>query len=425
MRIKQDLKRFKEIGESHRMDLEDFIKYGEMNAGNSIKVPIKIINLPEFIYDRYSMGGIGQGEGEVGDPVEVEPGESDEPGEPGEKEGEHGYYDMDPEEFAQELDDKLGLDMEPKGKKVKEITEGAMVEKVRSGPDATIDFEQLYKKGLKRHLALYFDEEYLTEVLKVNGMGIQKTFEWARGQSIPVSKSWIEQAYKSLNESELNTYDSIEDIEKEYRSQPMASDLKNISLRREDKRHKYPEIKKEYEKNAVIIFIRDISGSMTELKRDLVERLFTPLDWYLTGKYDNAEFRYIAHDFNAKEVNRNEFFGIRSGGGTLISSAYEMTEDILDEQYPFSEWNRYVFAAGDGENPQHDTIDNVIPLMEQIDANLHSYTEVKGNTGWGAQHADLVSENIGDQDNVVVTRVDSKDDIMESIEDILSTEGSE
>lgn len=425
--LREDLDRFRDVGEEERQDLSEFIKRGELQSSNSeeIKIPIKVIDLPEFEYDQYSAGGVASGDADVGDPVPVDEEETEgegEEGEPGEEEGEHGHYEMDAEEFAEELDERLGLDLDPKGKKVKEITEGAMVEKVRSGPDATVDFEELFKKGLKRELALYFDEEYLEEVLKVEGMGVEKTFEWARNENIPVSKAWISQACSNIPISERDKYSDIDEIEKEYRQAPKSKDLQSISLRREDKRHKHPEITKEYEKNAVIVFIRDVSGSMGENKRELVERVFTPLDWYLTGKYDNAEFRYIAHDFEANEVQRNKFFGMQSGGGTKISSAYKLTKEILDEEYPWSEWNRYVFAAGDGENHKKDTENNVIPLVEEIEANLHAYIEVGSDTTWMAEHADIVEGEIGDRDNVAVSYVNDREEVMPAIEEILSTE---
>ena len=429
MGLREDLDRFRKVGEEEREDLEEFIKHGQMDSGD-IKIPIKVVDLPEFEYDQFSMGGVGQGEGEVGDPVDVDAeqegeGDGDEAGEEG---GEHGYYEMDPEEFAQELDDRLGLDLDPKGKKVKEITEGAMVEKVRSGPDATVDFEELYKKGLKRKLALFFDEDYLREVMKVEGMGMTAAFEWAREKNIPVSKGWIEQEYFDIPREERTKYDSIDEIEQERRRAPTAKELNSVQLRREDKRHKYPETSKEYEKNAVIVFIRDVSGSMGESKRELVERVFTPLDWYLTGKYDNAEFHYIAHDAEAWEVEREKFFGIQSGGGTRISSAYLLAQEILEENYSWSEWNRYVFAAGDGENWRQDTEEEVIPLMEEIDCNLHGYVQVESDDRYGmssGDHGEMLEEHFGEDSNVAVTYLDNKNDVMDSIETILSTEDSE
>jgi uncharacterized sporulation protein YeaH/YhbH (DUF444 family) len=162
---------------------------------------------------------------------------------------------------------------------------------------------------------------------------------------------------------------------------------------------------------------------MREQKRELVERTFTPLDWYLTGKYDHAEFVYIAHDAEAWEVEREEFFGIRSGGGTKISSAYELARELLEERYPWSEWNRYVFAAGDSENSSNDTTENVIPLMREIPANLHAYVETQpGGTAINATHAEEVERAFDGSDNVAVAYVREPADVVDAIYTVLSTE---
>ncbi|MEF8778052.1 MAG: DUF444 family protein, partial [Natronomonas sp.] len=172
--------------------------------------------------------------------------------------------------------------------------------------------------------------------------------------------------------------------------------------------------------------IRDVSGSMRESKRELVERTFTPLDWYLTGKYDNAEFVYIAHDADAWEVEREDFFGIRSGGGTRISSAYELAEEILEEEYPWSEWNRYVFAAGDSENSSNDTEQRVIPLIEEIPANLHAYVETQpSGNAINATHAEELERHFGTDSNVAVAYVQGAEDVVDAIDTILSTEEDE
>jgi len=161
---------------------------------------------------------------------------------------------------------------------------------------------------------------------------------------------------------------------------------------------------------------------MRQTKRELVERTFTPLDWYLQGKYDNAEFVYIAHDAEAWEVDRESFFGIRSGGGTRISAAYELAKEALEE-YPFSEWNRYVFAAGDSENSGNDTEQRVIPLMEEIDANLHAYVETQpdGPTA-NATHAEELEAHFAGEDDVAVAYVNAAEDVTDAIEYILSTD---
>jgi hypothetical protein len=286
----------------------------------------------------------------------------------------------------------------------------------------------MFKEGLKRKLAMDFDHDYVREALKVDGMGPQEVFEWARDKSINVSKHWVEENYDALDPGERTKWESIEEMEENVTPRTTSQKIKregirHVPFRREDERYRYPEIIEEREKNVVVVNIRDVSGSMREKKRELVERTFTPLDWYLTGKYDNAEFVYIAHDAEAWRVEREDFFGIRSGGGTKISSAYEIAKHVLEDEYPFHEWNRYVFAAGDSENSRNDTEKNVIPLMESIPANLHAYVETQPEgKAINATHAEEVEKHFAETDNVVVSYVNSPGDVMDAIYEILSTE---
>jgi uncharacterized sporulation protein YeaH/YhbH (DUF444 family) len=120
MGLRDDLERFREVGEERRQDLAEFISQGDLapSGQNRIRIPIKIVDLPGFEYDRLDRGGVGQGEADVGDPIDARPGDDgDEDGDAGEEGGEHDYYEMDPEEFARELDERLGLDLEPKGRR--------------------------------------------------------------------------------------------------------------------------------------------------------------------------------------------------------------------------------------------------------------------------------------------------------------------
>jgi uncharacterized protein len=436
MGLREDLERYRAVGERRRQDLAEFIQYGDLGQSlpEEIKIPIKIVSLPEFVYDQRDRGGVGQGQGgtpDVGDPVgepQPQPGDDGEDGDPGEEGADHEYYQMDPEEFAAELDEELGLDLEPKGKKVIEEKEGDFTDVTRTGPTSTLDFETLFKQGLKRKLAMDFDEEYVIEVLKVDGIGPQAAFEWARGEHIPVSQAWLTDAYDSLSPAERTTWSSIEAMEAEVERQSMPDRVRQegidqIPFRREDERYRYPEIIEEQEKNVVVVNIRDVSGSMREKKRELVERTFTPLDWYLTGKYDNAEFVYIAHDADAWRVERDDFFGIRSGGGTKISSAYDLTKAVLEEEYPWSDWNRYVFAAGDSENSSNDTDQSVIPLMESIPANLHAYVETQpSGNAINATHAEEVERHFRGSDGVAVAYVSGPEDVIGAIYTVLSTE---
>ncbi|SHH57334.1 DUF444 family protein [Halobaculum gomorrense] len=443
MGLREDLERFREIGDERRPDLAEFIREGDLSGSShdAVRIPVKLVDLPSFEYDRRDMGGVGQGDGgtpEPGQPVDVpgDPGdadgEGDEEGDPGEEGGEHGYYEMDPEEFARELDEELGLDLEPKGKRVVEEVEGDFTELTRAGPNSTLDFEQLFKRGLKRKLATDFDEAYVREACRVAGADARDVFEFCRAENVLVSLAWVREAMNDIAEEgvSLDEYASFDEFAERVERDPVSArirrdGLRDVPFRREDERYRQPEVIEKKQKNVVVVNIRDVSGSMRKTKRELVERTFTPLDWYLTGKYDEAEFRYVAHDADAWEVERGEFFGIRSGGGTRISSAYELAAEILEE-YPFSDWNRYVFAAGDSENSSNDTVENVVPLMREIPANLHAYVETQpgGNT-INATHAEEIERELADRDDVVVARVGGPEDVTDAIRTILSTEGTE
>jgi len=443
MGLRDDIKRYKEVGDEKRPDLEDFIKEGDMSPSDedTVRLPFKIIQLPGFEYEESSKGGIGQAqdgqEVEEGDVVEVPEESSDEDGEEGDEEGEDGdpgedgdkqdeYYDLDPEEFAEELDEELGLNLEPKkSNKVKEEKEGAFVERVQTGPSSTLDLDYLFKQGLKREMAVQFDENFALECLKTKNVGPQKAFEYLRDNNVVVSKAWLDDAYDDIPSNERTKWDSLEEFEENVEREEVQqlireNGVQDITFRPEDERYKYPETIEEKQSQVVVINIRDVSGSMREEKRDLVQRVMAPMDWYLQGKYDQAVFFYVAHNNQAWTVEQADFFRVKSGGGTRISSAYDLSKEILTE-FPFENWNRYVFAAGDGENSQNDTEDNVIPMLKSIDANMHAYIETNPKqNNRQAIHADELEDEFGeDSDEVVVTRVNSEDDVIPAIKKIL------
>jgi uncharacterized sporulation protein YeaH/YhbH (DUF444 family) len=440
MGLREDLERFREVGERRREDLTEFIRYGDLGGSDAdtVRVPIKVVDLPEFEYDPHDAGGVGQGEDgtpDVGDPVgQPRPGDDgddgEEDGDPGDEPGDHEYYEMDPEEFAEELDEELGLDLDPKGKEVVEEVEGDFTELTRAGPNSTLDFERLFKQGLKRKLATDFDEEFVREAMRVAGATPDEVFRWCRERNVLVSRAWVDDQWDEIPDEERGRWESFEEmaenVERTTTLERIRRDgLETVPFRREDERYRHPEVIEKREKNVVVVNIRDVSGSMRERKRELVERTFTPLDWYLTGKYDRAEFVYIAHDAEAWEVDREDFFGIRSGGGTRISAAYELAAEVLEERYPWAEWNRYVFAAGDSENSSNDTRENVVPLMESLPANLHAYVETQpGGTAINATHAEEVERAFADRDDVAVAYVSDPADVTDAIYHILSTEES-
>lgn len=435
MGLRDDVERFREIGEERRQDLSSYIEEGDLSPSDTVRVPIKIVDLPEFVYDKQDRGGVGTTDGELpdeGQPVDVDSdGDGDgEPGEPGDGSGEHPYYEMDPEEFARELDDELGLDLDPKGKQVETEVESSLTQMSRQGPSSTLDVDRLFRRGLQRKLAFSFDEDYVREALKVAGADADAVFRWARDQQIPVGLDWIEAAAASIPDEERDRYESWDAFESEVEQTPVSAQIRRegvdqIPIRSEDERYRYPEIETETEHNVVVVNIRDVSGSMGATKRELVTRTFVPMDWYLQGTYDRAEFLYIAHDSEAWQVDREEFFTMQSSGGTRVSSAYELAADLL-EDYPYNSWNRFVFAAGDGENPPDDTTDGVIPIMEEMDTNMQAYTEVRP-TGQSRlrrlqKHAQLLRDHFSETSDVVTVTLNDADDVVPAIRQILGDE---
>ena len=56
----------------------------------------------------------------------------------------------------------------------------------------------------------------------------------------------------------------------------------------------------------------------------------------------------------AYEVSEDQFFSRGSSGGTIVSSALEMVDNIIEKRYHPSSWNVYMFQCSDGDNWKSD-----------------------------------------------------------------------
>ena len=101
--------------------------------------------------------------------------------------------------------------------------------------------------------------------------------------------------------------------------------------------------------------LMDISGSMDEARKDLSKRFFILLYLFLTRHYEKIDLVFIRHHTQAQEVNEDDFFHARETGGTVVSSALVLMEEIIRERYSPSEWNIYGAQASDGDNWHHDS----------------------------------------------------------------------
>ncbi|MFM7505394.1 MAG: YeaH/YhbH family protein [Rubrivivax sp.] len=106
---------------------------------------------------------------------------------------------------------------------------------------------------------------------------------------------------------------------------------------------------------AVMFCLMDVSGSMDEGRKDLSKRFFILLYLFLTRHYEKIELVFIRHHTQAQEVDEQNFFHARETGGTVVSSALVLMEEIVRARYSPSEWNIYGAQASDGDNWHHDS----------------------------------------------------------------------
>jgi uncharacterized sporulation protein YeaH/YhbH (DUF444 family) len=106
---------------------------------------------------------------------------------------------------------------------------------------------------------------------------------------------------------------------------------------------------------AVMFCLMDVSGSMDEARKDLAKRFFILLYLFLTRHYEKIDLVFIRHHTQAAEVGEQEFFHATETGGTVVSSALVLMEEIIRARYPSGEWNIYGAQASDGDNWHHDS----------------------------------------------------------------------
>ena len=106
---------------------------------------------------------------------------------------------------------------------------------------------------------------------------------------------------------------------------------------------------------AVMFCLMDVSGSMDESRKDLAKRFFILLYLFLTRHYEKIDLIFIRHHTQAQEVDEQNFFHATETGGTVVSSALVLMEEIIRARYPSSEWNIYGAQASDGDNWHHDS----------------------------------------------------------------------
>jgi hypothetical protein len=162
---------------------------------------------------------------------------------------------------------------------------------------------------------------------------------------------------------------------------------------------------------AVMFCLMDVSGSMTQERKDLAKRFFILLYLFLQRNYERIEVVFIRHHTVAMEVDEQEFFHSRETGGTVVSSALTLMSQVVRARYPVHAWNIYAAQASDGDNWPDDSpgcreiiVNELLPLLQ-----YYAYVEITPSSHqrlW--QEYERISEA---SPNFAMRQIDSAADI--------------
>ena len=362
MKIDADHQRFRKIVRGKiRDDLRKFLTRGELlgrEGKRYISIPVHGIETPSFRYGDNNDSGVGKGDGKPGDKVG---GDGDGDGGPGgTDEGRHILeVDVSLEELADILGEELQLPrIKPKGKHRISSERERYTGIRQTGPESLRHFRRTFRRALRRQIMA--------------------------GMYNPDAPMII-----------------FERGDKVYRSWKTVLNPKS---------------------NAVIIYMMDVSGSMGNEQKELVRLEAFWIDAWLRRNYEGIESRYIVHDVRAAEVDRETFFHIREDGGTRISSAYKLARELIERNYAPDEWNIYLFHFSDGDNSSESDSRECCKLLRDHlmpAVNMCGYCQVASAYGSG-NFINVIHEHLADIEGIVTSRVNTKDDIYDSIKTFFS-----
>lgn len=363
-KIDLDHGRFRQIIRGKiKQHLRQYISQGEMIAkkGNDkVSVPLPHVDIPRFKFGDKQQGGVGQGKGNVGEPVgQGEQGDQPGKGEASDRPGEHMTdVEVTLQELAEIMGEELALPrIQPKGTE-KIVAFKDKYSGIRNtGPESLRHFRRTFRQAMRRQISM-------------------DSYDPKNPVVVPIRE---DKRYRS------------------WRSVPLP------------------------QSNAVIIYMMDVSGSMGDEQKEIVRIESFWIDTWLRSQYHGIESRYIIHDAMAKEVDRDTFFRTRESGGTMISSAYKLCAKMIADEYPSSQWNIYPFHFSDGDNWSVDDTQTCVEILKKDllpHVNLFGYGQVESPYGSGQFIKDLIA-HFDDDERVVTSEIKSKDAIMDSIKEFL------
>ena len=177
----------------------------------------------------------------------------------------------------------------------------------------------------------------------------------------------------------MSNLDKRRTIMENIKRNAMANRPRFADVKEDDLRFKIwvPDVRRET--NAVVIAMRDVSGSMGEFEKYISRSFYFWMVKFLRTKYNNVRIVFITHHTEAKEVDEETFFKLGESGGTKVSSAYQLALDIIKERYDPNGWNIYPFQFSDGDNwgdvDNRRCVDLVNRLLDA--SNVFGYGEIR------------------------------------------------
>jgi uncharacterized sporulation protein YeaH/YhbH (DUF444 family) len=129
------------------------------------------------------------------------------------------------------------------------------------------------------------------------------------------------------------------------------------SLTDDDLRFRQLTRRKQPAVHAVVFFMLDVSGSMSDRDRKLAKTFFFWVVQGLRRQYRSLETVFVAHTTEAWEFNEPDFFQVSGSGGTVASAGFLKVREIMDARFNPARSNIYLFYASDGDNAVSDAGD--------------------------------------------------------------------
>lgn len=171
---------------------------------------------------------------------------------------------------------------------------------------------------------------------------------------------------------------------------------------------------------AVIVRIRDTSGSITDDEFKLTSSIFMNTEWFFKGQYETIEFINICYAEQAVVVDEEDFFTKENLGGSKLSKAYNLANEKLEEYG--SDWDRFTVTIDDGAVAEDILYDKVIPLLENPSSTIHFYFQLDAfdsNKKFKRTYDGFTSE-LDDTETVIPARLEDAETASDTVKETLA-----